>query len=106
MRTRPARVQSPRSIRTTATATLRTSKQRSTSDRGRLRDEHDSHRHLALAVLIAVSAVGWVWTGAHQQASQAIASHVVLGLGMLAGVVGVVAIWRAKPHEHEQRKAG
>src|SRR5215470_1391658 len=47
MRTRPARVQLPRSIRTTATATLRTSKQRCTSDRGRPRHEHDPHRHLA-----------------------------------------------------------
>src|SRR5215467_11154678 len=99
MRTRPARVQSPRSIRTTATATLRTSKQRSTSDRGRLRDEHDSHRHLALAVLIAVSAVGWVWTGVPYTASQAIPSNVPLGLGLSAGVMVAIAIWRAKPHE-------
>src|SRR5262249_22845399 len=57
---------------------------------------------LFIAVLIAVSAGGWVWTGAHQLASQAAASHVVLGLGMLAGVVGVVAIWRAKPSEHRK----
>ncbi|HKF66768.1 MAG TPA: hypothetical protein VKB36_09575 [Vicinamibacterales bacterium] len=61
---------------------------------------------LFIAVLIAVSAVGWVWTGAHQPASQAAASHLVLGLGMLAGVVGVVAIWRAQPHEHGKTKAG
>jgi ABC-type thiamin/hydroxymethylpyrimidine transport system permease subunit len=49
---------------------------------------------LFIAVLIAVSVVGWIWTSAHQPSSQATASHVVLGLGMLAGVVGVVAIWR------------
>jgi len=61
---------------------------------------------LFIAVLIAVSAVGWVWTGAHQPAPQATASHVVLGLGMLAGVVGVIAIWREKPAEHGQRKPG
>jgi hypothetical protein len=47
-----------------------------------------------IAVLIVVSVTGWVWTGAHQPPSQATASHLVLGLAMLAGVVGVVAIWR------------
>jgi hypothetical protein len=51
---------------------------------------------LFIAVLIAVSVVGWLWTSTHQPPSQATASHVVLGLGMLAGVVGVVALWREK----------
>ena len=42
---------------------------------------------LFIAVLIAVSVVGWIWTGSHQQASQAAASRMVLMLGVLAGVV-------------------
>jgi hypothetical protein len=47
-----------------------------------------------IAVLIVVSVMGWVWTGAHQSPSQATASHLVLGLAMLTGVIGVIAIWR------------
>jgi len=47
-----------------------------------------------IAVLIVVSVLGWMWTGTHQPPSQATASHLVLGLAMLAGVVGAVAIWR------------
>jgi ABC-type thiamin/hydroxymethylpyrimidine transport system permease subunit len=50
-----------------------------------------------IAVLIVVSVMGWMWTSAHQPASQATASHLVLGLAMLAGVIGVVAIWRDGP---------
>jgi hypothetical protein len=49
---------------------------------------------LFIAVLIAVSTVGWIWTGSHQPASQAAASRVVLTLGVLAGIVGLVALWR------------
>jgi hypothetical protein len=51
---------------------------------------------LFVALLIAVSAIGWIWTGNHQSASQATASRVVLTLGMLAGVVGLAAIWRTR----------
>ena len=47
-----------------------------------------------IAVLIMVGVFGWRWTGVHQPAAQATASHLVLGLAMLAGIVGVVAIWR------------
>ena len=51
---------------------------------------------LFILVLIGVSVVGWVWTGAHQSASQSAASRVVLTLGVLAGVIGLVALWRTE----------
>jgi hypothetical protein len=47
-----------------------------------------------ILVLIGVSVLGWVWTGTHQSASQSEASRVVLTLGVLAGVAGLVALWR------------
>jgi membrane protein YdbS with pleckstrin-like domain len=47
-----------------------------------------------ILVLIAVSAAGWIWTGGHQTPSQAIASRVVLALGVIAGVTGLTAVWR------------
>jgi uncharacterized membrane protein YbhN (UPF0104 family) len=59
---------------------------------------------LFVLVLIAVSAVGWTWTGVHQTASQSAASHVVLGLGMLAGVAGLIALWRPRPNERGHRR--
>ena len=49
---------------------------------------------LFILVLIGVSVVGWVWTGHHQSASQSEASRVVLTLAALAGVTGLVALWR------------
>jgi hypothetical protein len=51
---------------------------------------------LFILVLIAVSAVGWIWTGSHQLPSESEASRVVLTLGVLAGVAGLAAIWRAR----------
>jgi hypothetical protein len=46
-------------------------------------------------VLMAVSAMGWVWwDGANQPAGQVLAGRTVLLLGMLAGIMGLVAIWR------------
>jgi len=50
---------------------------------------------LFILVLIAVSAVGWIWTGSHQPPSQSEASRVVLTLGVLAGIIGLTAIWRS-----------
>ena len=47
-----------------------------------------------IAVLIAVSTIGWIWTGNHQTPSQAAASRVVLTLGIVAGIVGLTALWR------------
>jgi hypothetical protein len=49
---------------------------------------------LFILVLIGVSVVGWVWTGHHQSASESEASRVVLTLAALAGVAGLVALWR------------
>jgi hypothetical protein len=40
---------------------------------------------------------GWIWTGRYQPPAQAVASHVVLGLGILAGIFGLVTVWRAGP---------
>jgi hypothetical protein len=48
-------------------------------------------------LLICLSAMGWVWTGAHQPAGQMLARRAVLVLGALAGIVGLIAIWR-RPH--------
>jgi membrane protein YdbS with pleckstrin-like domain len=50
-----------------------------------------------ILVLIILSAMGWVWTGAHQPPSQALAGRIVLVLGALAGVVGLIALWRWPP---------
>jgi hypothetical protein len=47
-----------------------------------------------ILLLIALSAMGWVWTGAHQPPAQAMAGRTVLALGVLAGVAGLVALWR------------
>jgi hypothetical protein len=47
-----------------------------------------------ILILIGLSAMGWVWTGAHQPPAQALAARTVLVLGALAGVAGLVALWR------------
>jgi hypothetical protein len=51
---------------------------------------------LFILVVIAVSALGWIWTGSHQTPSESEASRVVLTLGVLAGVAGLAALWRAR----------
>lgn len=57
-----------------------------------------------VAVLFAVLLRGWVWTAGHQTAAQAAASHVVLSLGLAAGVIGLYAIWRpARPLRGNER---
>jgi hypothetical protein len=48
-------------------------------------------------ILIVVSVAGWIWTGRHQPAAQAAASHVVLGLGIVAAIAGLVTVWRGGP---------
>lgn len=46
-------------------------------------------------VLMAVSAMGLTWlSGANLPAGQLLAGRTVLLLGALAGIVGLVAIWR------------
>ena len=47
-----------------------------------------------ILVLFAIAGMGWAWASTHQTPSQALASHVVLLLSALAGVVGLVALWR------------
>jgi membrane protein YdbS with pleckstrin-like domain len=47
-----------------------------------------------IVLLIVVSVAGWMWTGANQPATQAMASRAVLGLGMIAGLTGLTAVWR------------
>jgi hypothetical protein len=56
---------------------------------------------LFVLLVIGVSSVGWVWTGAHQTAPQATASRVVLTLGILAGIVGLGALWRHNAGDHD-----
>jgi hypothetical protein len=51
---------------------------------------------LFILVLVGVAVVGWVWTGHHQSASQSEASRVVLTLAALAGVAGLVTLWRTE----------
>jgi len=59
---------------------------------------------LFIAVLITVSAVGWIWTGAHQPAEQAVASRLVLTLGVVAGLAGLLVLWRGRPRERHDRR--
>jgi hypothetical protein len=47
--------------------------------------------------LIALSVAGWLWTGAYQPASQSAASRVVLTGCIVARVIGLAAVWRARP---------
>lgn len=50
---------------------------------------------LFILVLITLSVMGWIWTGAHQPPGLMEAGRTVLALGALAGVIGLVTIWRA-----------
>jgi hypothetical protein len=50
-----------------------------------------------ILVVVTLSVAGWVWAGSHQPPAQAAASRTVLGLCILAGAVGVTALWRARP---------
>jgi hypothetical protein len=47
-----------------------------------------------ILVLIVLSAMGWVWTGSNQPPAQALAGRTVLVLGALAGLAGLIALWR------------
>jgi hypothetical protein len=47
-----------------------------------------------ILILIGLSAMGWIWTGTHQPPPQATAARIVLALAALAGVAGLVALWR------------
>ena len=50
-----------------------------------------------ILILMVLTAMGWIWTGAHQPPAEAIAARLVLALAALAGVVGLVALWRWRP---------
>jgi hypothetical protein len=50
-----------------------------------------------ILILLAIVALGWVWTGSHQPPPQKIASHVVLAIAALAGILALVRIWRNAP---------
>jgi hypothetical protein len=52
---------------------------------------------LFLIALLTLVVFGWIWTGAHQPPAQAAASHVVLGISAVAGVVALFFIWRRDP---------
>ena len=47
-----------------------------------------------ILILIGLVAMGWIWTGTHQSPAQAAAARIVLTLAAMAGVVGLVALWR------------
>jgi len=49
---------------------------------------------LFIVVLIVAAVTGWVWTGGHQAPHQYLASRVVLTISAVAGIVGLVVIWR------------
>jgi hypothetical protein len=49
---------------------------------------------LFILALIALAAMGWVWNGANQAPALAVSGRLVLALGALAGVAGLVALWR------------
>jgi hypothetical protein len=52
---------------------------------------------LFIVLLIAVASTGWIWSGNNQPPAQATASRVVLTLCILAGLVGLVAMWFPRP---------
>jgi membrane protein YdbS with pleckstrin-like domain len=47
-----------------------------------------------LVLLVVLSVMGWVWTGANQAPAEMVGARVVLLLGGVAGVGGLVAVWR------------
>ena len=52
---------------------------------------------LFILVLLTVVTLGWRWTGANQPPPLQTASHVVLGISGLAGIVALVRLWRSDP---------
>ena len=47
-----------------------------------------------IVVLFVIAGLGWTWTGTHQTPTQAMASQAVLALSAIAGLVGLIALWR------------
>jgi hypothetical protein len=49
-----------------------------------------------ILVVVGLAITGWIWAGTHQTAAQSAASRVVLGLSVVAGIVGLTALWRTR----------
>lgn len=47
-----------------------------------------------ILVLVWLCVAGWIWTANHQVPSKAAASYIVLGIAILSGLIGLVAVWR------------
>jgi hypothetical protein len=54
-------------------------------------------------LVIGVAVTGWFWTGAHQPGPQSTASRIVLALSVVAGLLGLRAVWR---HRSDERDGG
>jgi len=52
-----------------------------------------------LVLVVVLSVMGWVWTGANQPPADMAGARTVLLLGGLAGIGGVVVIWRPRRRE-------
>ena len=50
-----------------------------------------------VAAIFAVVIMGWVWTGANQPPAGALASRILFTIVALAGLVGLIAVWRWDP---------
>jgi len=46
-----------------------------------------------ILVLITIASTGWLWVGGHQAPAQALASRIVLTLCVVAGLIGMRAVW-------------
>lgn len=49
-------------------------------------------------VLLGVVTMGWQWAARNLAAGPLLAGRVVLALSAVAGIVGLVALWRPRPH--------
>jgi hypothetical protein len=47
-----------------------------------------------ILVLFVIAGLGWQWAATHQTPAQALASQAVLALSAIAGVAGLIALWR------------
>jgi hypothetical protein len=47
-----------------------------------------------ILILFVIVAMGWTWASTHQTPAQAAASHGVLALSGIAGLVGLFFLWR------------
>jgi hypothetical protein len=52
---------------------------------------------LFILILLTVVTLGWSWTRANQPPRLQTASHVVLGISGLAGILALARIWRPDP---------